>query len=567
MNGYLIAEEGPLIGATLAFEEKAEKKEWIMGRDPDVADVVLEDPMVSRKHVIMRLTHEGFTLENLSSVNPATQNGMIIAEPVLLKEGDIIQIGNTFFRFTETPIMAIEPDEPVSTTEDFSSFVPPKETRWMIKVISGPNAGAEFSMKPSSTYILGKDPNVCDVVFQDLSVSRQHAKFSVDDQENVFIEDLGSRNGVIINGELISAKRKLESEDLVGLGTTTFIVVDRHKARETIISAPPAPAVKEEKMEEAKAARAPKHPKDWREIIMPKKHLILAGVFAFLILICLVSMFSLFKAEPVLVKHVDEKDQVQDVVKQFPGIQYSFNQPSGKLFLVGHVLTAVDKQELTYLLKELPFIQDIEDNVVIDEFVWQNMNALLARNPNWVGVSLYSPTAGKFVLRGYLKTLDEAESLSDYVNLNFPYLDRLDNQIVVESNLVTEIQSLLAEKGFANVTFQFSNGEIVLSGIAEDRLHKEYNELLQQFKVLPGIRLVKNYVVMTSLDTSRVDLTSQYQVTGNSRQDNMDFFVVINGHIFGMGDILDGMKISKIESNLILLEKDGLKYKINYNLQ
>lgn len=567
MKGYLIAEEGPLIGVALAFEEKAEKKEWTLGRDPDVADVVLEDPMVSRKHVIIRTTPEGFVLENLSSVNPATQNGMIIAEPVLLQEGDIVQIGNTFFRFTETPLIASEPEEPAAPPEDFSTFVPPKESRWMIKVISGPNAGAEFSMKPSSTYILGKDPNVCDVVFQDLSVSRQHARVSVDDQENVFIEDLGSRNGVIINGELISDKRKLESEDLVGLGTTTFIVVDRHKARETIISAPPAPIVKEEKAEEVTTAKVHKHPKDWREIVIPKRHLLIACIFAFLILICLVSTFSLFKAETVVVKQIDEKDQVQEVVKQFPGVQYSFNQPSGKLFLVGHVLTSVDKQELTYLLNELPFIQDIEDNIVIDEFVWQNMNALLARNPNWVGVSLYSPTPGKFILRGYLKTLDEAESLSDYVNLNFPYLDRLDNQVVVESNLVTEIQSLLSEKGFANVAFQFSNGEIVLSGVAEERLHKEYNELLQQFKVLPGIRLVKNYVVMTTLDTSRIDLTSQYQVTGNSRQDNSDFFVVINGHIFGLGDLLDGMKISKIDSNLILLEKDGLKYKINYNLQ
>src|SRR5579863_7373212 len=102
MNGYLIAEEGPLIGMTLAFAEgKEQPKEWVLGRDPDVADITLEDPMVSRRHVIIRQTPEGFVLENLSSVNPAMQNGKIIAESVLLREGDIIQIGNTFFRFTE----------------------------------------------------------------------------------------------------------------------------------------------------------------------------------------------------------------------------------------------------------------------------------------------------------------------------------------------------------------------------------------------------------------------------------------------------------------------------------
>lgn len=93
MVGYLIAEEGPLAGLILRFEEG---NEWVIGRDPDEVELVLEDPMVSRKHVICRLTSEGFILENLSAVNPATQNGKIITEPVLLQEGDIIQVGNTF---------------------------------------------------------------------------------------------------------------------------------------------------------------------------------------------------------------------------------------------------------------------------------------------------------------------------------------------------------------------------------------------------------------------------------------------------------------------------------------
>src|ERR1700689_600195 len=98
MAAYLIAEEGPLSGLIVRFEQG---EEWILGRDPDEAGQVLEDPMVSRKHVICRLTPEGYLLENLSAVNPATQNGKVITEPILLREGDIIQIGSTFFRFTE----------------------------------------------------------------------------------------------------------------------------------------------------------------------------------------------------------------------------------------------------------------------------------------------------------------------------------------------------------------------------------------------------------------------------------------------------------------------------------
>src|SRR5580693_9061981 len=98
MAGYLIAEEGPLAGLIVRLEEG---EEWTMGRDADEVSILLEDPQVSRKHVICYLTPEGYILENLSSVNPATQNGKVIVEPVLLREGDILQIGSTFFRFTE----------------------------------------------------------------------------------------------------------------------------------------------------------------------------------------------------------------------------------------------------------------------------------------------------------------------------------------------------------------------------------------------------------------------------------------------------------------------------------
>ena len=576
MIGYLVAEEGPLAGLTVSFEEGIHDNEWSLGRDPETSDVVLEDPMVSRKHAIMRSTPEGFLFENLSSVNPATQNGMVIAEPVLLKEGDIIQIGSTFFHFTEkapeieepapepAPPAAKEPEEPeAAAMASELHFGPTPDTRWLLKVISGPNAGAEFAMHKSATYLIGKDPNICDIVFQDLSVSRQHARLTIDDEDNAFIEDLGSRNGVIVNGELIDTKQLLSTQDLVALGTTTFLVIDRLEARETIISPPtafPMPTP-----EAAKAAE--KKRKDWKELIIPKRHLVIAGIFGAILFVSMFSMISLFKAEPVIVKQVDESAKIEMVMEKFPGVVYSFNQPSGKLFLTGNVLTTVDHQELLYLLKELPFIENMDDNVIVDELVWRSMNALLSRNPNWIGVSMYGPAPGKFVLRGYVETLDEAEELIDYVNLNFDYLDKLENQVVIEKNVQIEIESLLLEKGFSAVTFELSNGEIVFSGRIDEKGKRPFNNLLDDFKKIPGIRVVQNFVIVTSGDISRIDLTNDYKITGFSKRDNKDFFVVINGRILGNGDLLDGMQITKIDPRMVFLQKEGIKYRINYNLQ
>lgn len=571
MSSYLIAEEGPLTGIVLRFEEGSE---WVIGRDPDVASLVLEDPMVSRKHVIVHATSEGYLLENLSSVNPATQNGKIITESVLLNEGDIIQIGNTFFRFTYKEPAAEEGGEQPRLEQEFEGggIEGLPEARWLLKVITGPNAGAEFAMQKNKVYLIGKDPNLCDLVFHDLSVSRQHARLTVDDQENVFIEDLGSRNGVLVNGELISDKHPISSQDLIALGTTTFLLIDRKGARETITAAAAAPALYAEAGAPSTAEREAAPPslapvREWKEMVISKRHLVWSGLGAFALFLLIFGIFSLFKVQPVMVSEKHESEQIQHALKNYGDVQFTFTEGSGKLFLVGHVLTNIDKQELIYALHQLSFITDIDDNVVVDEYVWQNMNALLMLNPEWHSISIHSPTPGRFVMRGYLETPQQAIALSDYINMNFPYLDRLENQVVVEGNLAVQIQSMLVERGFSSVSYQLTDGELVLAGRVDEKHKASYDELVNHLKALPGVRSVKNFVVLATAESSRIDLSEKYRVTGYSRRDEKNMYVLINGHIVSTGDILDGMTITNVQPNMILLEKDGLKFRINYNLQ
>ncbi len=578
MAGYLIAEEGPLAGFIVRLEVG---DEWVLGRDPDEVTIVLEDPMVSRKHVICHLTAEGFILENLSSVNPATQNGKIITESVLLREGDILQIGSTFFRFSEkvpsleeqageliSEPMPLEPEEDLSTV----SVEAGGDARWLIKVISGPNSGAEFALQRGMTYIVGKDPHLCDIVFQDLSVSRQHARLNVDEENQVHVEDLGSRNGVLINGELVSEKRSLASQDLVAIGTSSFLVIDREQIHETIIS---PPSISMPRMEEM-ATSAPEAigqemvaaaPKDWKEMVIPKRHLVVAIMFAVAMIGGFAALMGLFKAEPVVVHMKDESKEIAETIAAFEGVQFSYNPSNGKILIVGHVLNPVQKQELMYKVRNLPYIRQMEDNVVIDELVWDNTNALLSINSNWIGVSLTSSSPGKFVLRGYVQTLEQAQALTDYLNLNFPYLDKLENQVVVETNLQTQVQSILVEKGFSGVTFQLADGELVFAGRVEQGHSSAFSEFVDSIKALRGVRSVKNYVIYTTADTSRIDLSTQYQVSGYSKRDEQDMYVVINGRILSVGDMIDGMIITGIAPTTVLLEKDGLKFRINYNLQ
>jgi len=582
MAGFLIAEEGPLAGLVVRMEEG---EEWIIGRDPDVCFQVIEDPMVSRKHVIFHLTDEGYQIENSSAVNPATINGKAIDTPTLLQEGDTIQIGSVFFRYTEKDpaeapteeqVEAIEEETPTIYEEsddlEALAFTGGADARWIIKIISGPNAGAEFGLHEDSSYVIGKDPNTCDIIFQDLSVSRQHAEISVTPDGRVVIKDLGSRNKVLVNGLEIAEPTPLNTQDLIALGTTSFLVIDREQTRETIVS-PAAgfeyvPPGKEEKEEEvAVAAEEAAVKKDWKKMIIPTRHLILAAIFALLLIIALGGIFSLFKSESVTISVADESQEVSKALKTFPEVEFSYNPSTGKLFLLGHVMTEVDHQEMMYMLKALHFIGSVDDNVIIDELVWEGTNALLSKNPNWRGVNLTSVVPGHFVLRGYVQTLELATELSEYINLNFPYLDKLDNQVVVENTLEAQIQSLLLEKNLINVTFQFSNGELILAGRVGSNHESDFNETIKTLKKVKGVRLVKNFVVITTPTSEYINISSKYKVTGSSKLGNVSQYVVINGKILSKGDSLDGMNITKIDENSIFLEKDGIKYQINYNQQ
>ncbi len=628
MPAHLIAEEGPHRGLILNLEKG---EEWIIGRDPDASDLVIEDSTVSRKHVRLNQTPEGVFLKNLSRVNPALVNDQEYADPILLKEGDRIQIGDTVFLYSEkekpelnskpatskkkggyddifgdiepaeeeeeeltTPVEApkekllqppAEPEElkippappkPEMTVYDtiFEDTGIEEELPFnlisgsplMLKVIAGPNAGAEIAIEKGKTYTIGKDPNSCEIVFQDLSVSRSHAQLEVSPDGVLSIEDLSSKNGTAVNGSLITEKKVITPQDLVALGTTVFMIIDREAPQETIFS-PIASTFEPPKSAESTAVAKEEIQEDlihWKQKPIPMKYLVMGGSAAAIFLIMFLSFFSLFKSNGTEIAKKEPVSEVKEALAKFSDVQYSFNPGSGKLFLVGHVLTNVDYQEMKYRLSQIDFITSVEDNVVIDEGVWKMMNDVLSERAAWRGVSIHSPTAGKFVVNGYLPTIDEGAKLYEYLTVNFPYLDRLENNIVVEQTLNTQLQSIITSSNLGGITFQLSNGNVILTGNYNEKMSSEVKNMVKELNGLKGVISVKNYALASHPSRVGIDISQNYQVTGSSTYDGRGFSVVMNGRIYTLGDQVDGMKITSIETNTILLEKDGLRYKIDY---
>ncbi len=597
MVAEFIAEEGVLKGLILTLEEG---DEWTIGRDPDQADLVIEDPKSSRKHLLCRKTEQGYLIENLSDTNPVRINDHSILEPTLLHDGDKVAIGGTVFRFFSERSKAtgnveeMEPD--IFDTEDLPNEtiyedemeeIPEIDldlsgtTRFVLKVISGPNTGAEFALDYDRDYLMGTDPASCDIVFYDLSVSREHARLSLSKEGDIFIQDLNSRNGVIIDRDRVIGRKKLPANTVVTLGTSSFLLIDKETPSQTV-AAPvlePRPEEKEERefLEEKEEEKEPvsEIPAAVEAVkVAPRPSLVAGNLVVVLIVLGLailvgIGLVSLFKTQEIATVHKDYVKEIQGALKPFPGVKFTFNPTTGKLFLVGNVSSGVQKNELMYNLQGLKFLHGIDDNIVIDEAVWQEMNLLLARQPDLQGVTMHSPYPGRFVLTGYLKTNKQATTLRDYMNLHFNYLDHLENRVIVEEQIIDETNSRLTQEGFTGVTPNLSNGELILTGYISSNLTHEFQTLVNEFSLIPGIRAVRNYVVGLSPEQAVVDLNERYpgryQVTGYSKHGNVNINVVINGRLYDRGDEIDGMTITSIQPHTIFLEKDGLKYKMEYN--
>jgi DNA-binding winged helix-turn-helix (wHTH) protein len=82
----LVAQDGPLKGQRWQVSHTL-----MIGRDPS-CDVQVQDRQVSRFHARITPNAEGVTIEDLGSKNGTNHNGVELASPILLQDGDLLGI-------------------------------------------------------------------------------------------------------------------------------------------------------------------------------------------------------------------------------------------------------------------------------------------------------------------------------------------------------------------------------------------------------------------------------------------------------------------------------------------
>lgn len=76
---------------------------------------------------------------------------------------------------------------------------------------TGPLIGQQWTISEETR--IGRDAS-CDIVIPDRQVSRIHCRFLVTN-DGIYVEDMGSKNGVHVNGTLISNKILLNDGDII----------------------------------------------------------------------------------------------------------------------------------------------------------------------------------------------------------------------------------------------------------------------------------------------------------------------------------------------------------------
>ena len=84
---------------------------------------------------------------------------------------------------------------------------------------NGPQVGSSYPLTTGKT-VVGRHPD-CDVVVDVGAVSRKHAQF-VEMNGQYYVEDLNSRNGTFVNGEIINGRQELKLGDRIQVCDITF---------------------------------------------------------------------------------------------------------------------------------------------------------------------------------------------------------------------------------------------------------------------------------------------------------------------------------------------------------
>ncbi len=215
---------------------KLRRDATIFGREK--ADVVINDPEVSSTHCQIQNINDVYHIFDMNSSNGTFVNREKIVK-ARLREGDVITIGTTSFRFRledENKVRHIptlfktSPKSPGKSNSIVDTLIE-RELRQsndavlILKVVYHTGKSETIEVNQRVVYI-GRATSF-GAFDQDPEISRKHLMIKLNETGEVFVEDQGSTNGSFINGKKITGMHKVRSNDEVRVGLCRIFIAPK----------------------------------------------------------------------------------------------------------------------------------------------------------------------------------------------------------------------------------------------------------------------------------------------------------------------------------------------------
>lgn len=207
----------------------------IIGRER--CDIVLDDEEVSSSHCQIQKFGKDYHLFDLHSTNGTFVNGQRIVKSKLA-EGDRLRIGKAEFLFALSEpanpvvfenIVGLEPENYPKPSSDMEKeidafFEREREEigrQMQISLLVDYGDGTSEQINCGRELVLGRATEIGRFSCDD-ELSRSHMRIFLDKEASLWAEDLGSTNGVFVNGKKLGCAQKISVSDTVNAGKCSF---------------------------------------------------------------------------------------------------------------------------------------------------------------------------------------------------------------------------------------------------------------------------------------------------------------------------------------------------------
>jgi hypothetical protein len=213
--------EGALAGQLIEVDH-----ELLLGRELPGTSGLGGDPKLSRRHARLFVQDSQLVIEDLGSTNGTWVNDRRLTAAHRLKLGETVRVGQTCLEVGDgagAPSLAEKGGAFSGAGANPATEPAPAATPSApcLEVVAGPMAGQEIALY--AQLAIGRSFGEPGALGGDAQLSRRHARIARGAGGVYFVQDTGSTNGTILNGERLRHAHALGDGDEIRLGSSTLI--------------------------------------------------------------------------------------------------------------------------------------------------------------------------------------------------------------------------------------------------------------------------------------------------------------------------------------------------------